>query len=382
MRVLVLTGWYPNGDNKIKGVFVREQVQALHKSGLEIVLVYPFDEEIPPGELKSSLEEGIQVYRINSMASRNRYFARFNSYWVTLRLLRKLRKEFKPDLLHVHVGYPAAIMAYLFTRRVKLPYLITEHMSYLNDYVAKVQHRILLKPAFEHAASVLPVSPSLGDKIRGFGWQIDLQAVPNVVDTKKFSPAELNPKLNSDMKNILFVGGLDETEVKGLQFLLPAFAAFVKETPAHLNIIGDGTYRARYEKQAEELGIRDQCLFHGWVNPDDMPEYYRKCDFLVLASLKETFGCVLIEAMACGKPVLATACGGPQSIIKEGIGLLVAPGDAFALEQGLKEMVRILPQFDSDYIRGYTEQNFGPEALAGNLQKIYREAVTRKESVT
>ncbi len=376
LRVLIFTGWYPNGNNAVKGVFVREQVRALHKSGLEVALLYPFDEEIPSGKLGKSWEEGIRVYRAHSMALRNRYLARLYSYFVSWRLLRKLSDEFQPDLLHVHVGYPAAMIAYFFTRKHKIPYLITEHMSFLQDYVAKFRHRVLLRRAFEKAALVLPVSAALAEQIRGFGWKTTLQVVPNVVDTERFSPGKADREGRVGVKdrvNILFVGGLDETQVKGLQFLLPAFAALVKETPARLRVLGDGMYRPRYEKQAEELDISGYCTFQGWVNPAAMPDYYRDCDFLVLSSLKETFGCVLLEAMACGKPVLATACGGPQSIVKAGTGLLVAPGDVSALEQGLKEMVRRLSQFDSKFIRAHVERHYGSQALAEKLSGIYQE---------
>lgn len=388
LRVLILTGWYPNGQNAIKGVFVREQVMALHKSGLEVVVFYPFDEEIPPGELKLAWEEGVKVYRANSMALRNRYLARLSSYVLALRSLRRITDEFKPDLLHVHVGYPASIIAYFFTRRRKLPYLITEHMSYLRDYVDKIQHRILLKPAFEHAAWVLPVSPFLAQTIKDFGWKTALEPVPNVVDTGRFSreqsisdppgsgmPAGFEDEAERESKHVLFVGGLDEAEIKGLQFLLPAFAAFRRETDACLHIVGDGPLRKTYEEKARELGIGGDCFFHGWVDPRDMPDYYRNSDFLVMASLKETFGCVLIEAMACGKPVLATACGGPQSIVKEGTGLLVAPGQVSALEQGLREMTSRLSQFDPAFLRQYAERTFGPEAIAGRLIELYRRSI-------
>lgn len=386
MRVLILSSWYPNAVNPAKGVFVREQARALAAQGLDVAVFYPFDEGIPVGEVNFSTEAGIATWRANSLALANRHLARLVSYRISLKLLDRVREAFRPDVLHVHVSYPTAIIAYLYTRKHKLPYVITEHMSYLQDYVAKWQHRLLLKQAFRKAALVMPVSTALARQIESFGWHIRLRPIPNVVDTERFGveeTADANPFGDPDpstaahakrLLRILFVGGMEETEVKGLQFLLPAFEELVKTHPAHLELVGDGPWRRHYEALAARLGISEACHFHGAVAPERMPAYYQNADFLVLSSLKETFGCVLIEAMASGKPVLATACGGPESIVTPATGLLVQPGSLQALAAGLEQMAGEFARFDPLALRAYAEAHFGPRALARELREIYREA--------
>ncbi|MDR3587450.1 MAG: glycosyltransferase [Desulfosporosinus sp.] len=388
MRILILAGWYPNQENPMKGIFVREQAFALAKAGLPVAVFYPFDEAINPGEMNYQIEGSIPVYRANTLGFRNRYLARLVSYYTAHQRLAEIVKLFRPDLIHVQVGYPAGIVAYLFTRHHKIPYVITEHMSYLQDYVAKWQHRILLTPTFEQAAYVLPVSQALAEQFKSFGWKVKLKPVPNVVNTERFTPTApgaqtKNPALKDQRIaprtiRILFAGNLDETQIKGVQYLLPAFAQVCRETShpkLHLDLVGDGVKRTTYEELTKHLGITDCCTFHGRVDPQAMPELYRASDFVILPSLKETFGCVLIEALATGKPVLATNCGGPQSIVNEKVGLLVQPGSIEELVQGIRKMLTKLDQYKSAELREYAITHYSGQAIAVRLMEIYEKVL-------
>lgn len=375
----------------MKGIFVQEQALALAKAGLSVAVLSPFDETIKPGQMKFHSEEGIPIYRVNTLGFKNRYLARFVSYFTALQRLGEVVKRFRPDLIHVHVGYPAGIVAYLFTRYHKIPYVITEHMSYLQDYVAKRQHRILLKLAFEQAAFILPVSQALADQIQGFGWTMAIKSVPNVVDTERFTPISSleqthKPTLQEQgeapkIVHLLFAGNMEETQIKGVQYLLPAFAQVCQEArplKLHLELVGDGGMRTTYEEMAKQLGISSCCTFHGRVDPRDMPELYRRSDFVILPSLKETFGCVLIEALATGKPVLATNCGGPQSIVNPEVGLLVEPGSVEELVQGLREMLVRLDHYQSADIRQYAITHYSGQTLGIVLIDIYSSVTKSK----
>lgn len=377
----------------MKGIFIREQARALAAAGLSVAVFYPFDEEIASDQVEVSQEQGIPVFRANTYGQGNRYFARFVSYYTAQKKLREVVERYSPEIIHVHVGYPAGIIAYLFTRSHRIPYVITEHMSYLKDYVEKWQHRILLRPAFEQSARILPVSASLAEQIKGFGWKVKLQPVPNVVDTDRFIYPDLGrgtsalgsgPSAPIVQINLLFAGNMEETQVKGLQFLLPAFAKVLEEIQGkspwnlsgkelHLHCVGDGPKRKDYEKLAEDLGIKESCTFYGRVSPERMPEFYQLADVLVVSSLKETFGCVLIEAMSCGKPVVATACGGPQDIVKPEVGVLVEPGSTEELVRGITQVLSILESYKPEEIRSYAIENYSPEAIAKILTGIYEE---------
>ncbi|MCS4463563.1 glycosyltransferase [Clostridium botulinum] len=97
----------------------------------------------------------------------------------------------------------------------------------------------------------------------------------------------------------------------------------------------------------------------------------KRSDFLVLPSIKETFGCVLIEAMACGKPVLATKSGGPNEFVNNNVGILVEPKNEKALEEGIDLIIKRYDTFDPEYIRKYVVDNYSYNIIGQKIRKVY-----------
>ena len=96
-----------------------------------------------------------------------------------------------------------------------------------------------------------------------------------------------------------------------------------------------------------------------------------QCDVFVLPSLYETFGVVLIEALAAGKPVIATRCGGPESIVNDENGLLVAPANSDALGRAMRQMVEAIDRFNKDIIRSDCIARFSRQAVIEQLGRVY-----------
>ncbi len=133
---------------------------------------------------------------------------------------------------------------------------------------------------------------------------------------------------------LLFVGLLDE--VKGVQVLLRAFARVHAAHPgARLDIVGDGPRRGEYEALASELGVAAAVRFHGALTRDAIAPMMREADLLVLPSRTETFGIVVVEALACGLPVVATRVGALPELVDSAAGVLVDPADPVALADGI-----------------------------------------------
>jgi phosphatidylinositol alpha-mannosyltransferase len=161
--------------------------------------------------------------------------------------------------------------------------------------------------------------------------------IPNGVDLDRFSSAVSPIDEFGDGKiNILFVGRLEKR--KGLDYLLEAHKRIKQEIPnSRLIIVGPGTrLRNKYEKRVARNGLKD-VVFVGYVAHDELPRYYKTADIVCApATGKESFGIVLLEAMALGKPVVASNIDGYASIMTHGVeGLLVPPKDEKALAQAL-----------------------------------------------
>jgi glycosyltransferase involved in cell wall biosynthesis len=169
-----------------------------------------------------------------------------------------------------------------------------------------------------------------------------LTLVENGVDLSTWGPdpeARPVPAPGASVR-FAFVGRL--VDWKGVDLLLDAFQAVVGQVPAALEVLGDGPMADALKAQAGRLGLAGSVEFVGWRTPEECARRLRAADVLVLPSLYECGGAVVLEAMACGLPVIATNWGGPADYLDESCGILVAPDTRDGFIQGLTEaMVRL-----------------------------------------
>jgi len=192
------------------------------------------------------------------------------------------------------------------------------------------------------------IASMYGDRRR---WPVQLVRVPNGVEVDRFAPGDGTRVRNElgVLPSQVLVGIVCRLDPwKGVEEFLRA-AAVVAARDARAvfavvggPIIGQESYEATLQQQARDLGIADRVRFTSWrYGPSEMPDVHRALDILVLASREpEPFGLVVLEAMATGKPVIATAHGGPLDIIVDGrTGDLVAPGDIDAMAEAILALV-------------------------------------------
>jgi len=208
--------------------------------------------------------------------------------------------------------------------------------------------------------------------------------IPNGVDSEFFRPDKKDRKLlkrynlSEKDKVILFVGGLDRAHYfKGVDVLLKAFSQIKTNSSKNsLMIIGDGDLRPKYEKIAEKLEITNKVKFLGKISQEELPAHYNLADVFILPSINrnESFGLVLLEAMACGKPCLASNLPGVRTVVDNNkTGFLIKPGDS----DDLTEKIEIL-LFNPDLAkkmgemgRKKVEEKYSWKIIAKKLEKLY-----------
>lgn len=217
--------------------------------------------------------------------------------------------------------------------------------------------------------------------------------IPFGVDLKRFDSNVLEfrsngfDKLTAGISNefkkegekiVLFVGALDKAHYfKGVDFLLEAFS-LLKDKPYKLIIVGEGHLRPYYESLAKKLGIAEKVIFVGAPSDRDLPNYYNLADVVVLPSIdkSEAFGLVLLEAMACAKPVIASNLAGVRSVVSDGVnGFLVKPKNIGELANSI-DYVLIDSQLARDLGemgRRKVEQYYNWERLGKDLSRILHE---------
>lgn len=377
LKILVIPAWYPSRRNQLAGIFVKEHAKAASLYN-DIVILY--SEGIDRSakrlyEIEDNVEEGLRTLRLRYRKSLIPKTSYFIYLWAMFRAFRKLVKDgFKPDVIHAHV-YSAGILAVLLGKRYGIPVVISEHFTGFRRGLVRGFEKMKAKFAFEHATLVCPVSEALKEDIERHGVQARFQVVPNAVNTTLFSPIgnkSLSQKERDPRKYLLFVGLL--TPKKGLPYLLKALAKLkAKRNDFLLDVIGEGSNRAEYEKLAQDLGLLGNVRFHGFLETkQEVAEFMKRCDFFVLPSLFETFGVVLIEAMACGKPIIATDIGGPNEIVTNEVGQLVTQGDSESLAVAIDYMLDHYHEYMPQKLAEYARSRFGYEAVGKEWDRVYR----------
>ena len=139
---------------------------------------------------------------------------------------------------------------------------------------------------------------------------------------------------------------------------------------AKLKLIGGGPLKHEIENQIKRLKISDRVELKGYLSQNRIVEELHNSDLLVLASNIETFGTVLIEAQACGLPVVATDCGGPRDIVTPESGILVKPGSVFELTKAMKTLIRSFDRFNPSDIRNSVIKRFGKQKYVESIINI------------
>ena len=275
------------------------------------------------------------------------------------------------DLSYVHVYY-SALPALLFRILYGIPYAITEHSSAFIREELSFFDKMKARLYYRYTSANLPVSANLGGKLKKLGVKKEYKVVPNVYDPGIFFPFERENK--STVIKMLFVGNL--VELKGLKYLFSAFKE-LKRRDYVINLIGDGPLKEELAVLAGTTGVSSNIVFLGRKSKQEIAEVMRNSDFLVLPSITENLPCVIIEAFACGLPVLASSVGGIPEIVKEENGFLVKPGDTAAWTVALDFFLDEFKMYDKQKIAAEALSNFSYMAIGETLSKIFSEIIRR-----
>jgi glycosyltransferase involved in cell wall biosynthesis len=364
MKVLIVASWFPTAESPFSGIFIAEQARALAAEH-EVTVVAP--EVLAAGaDASRNLEtaEGYTVIRIGLPAR-----SLVHHFDYARAVVGEIRSS-RCDIVHAHVTLPAGFAAVLAGRWTRRPVVITEHRGPFSALMETPRDRFKVRFALKHADAVIAVSRALAGEMTAQGVGRHIEIVPNLVDVLRFrfSPATRRP---GEPYRLLFAGILRDHN-KNLPVLLHALAKLSVNSDAHrLTIIGDGELRKECEQLASELGIAAKCRFRGAVSPDELAGEMANCDLFVLPSRVETFGIVAAEAMAVGRPVVATRCGGPEDILTPKTGLLVPVDDPVALADAIARVCGNLDAYSPEEISEYAGRRFGHAAVTARLAEIY-----------
>jgi glycosyltransferase involved in cell wall biosynthesis len=379
-RVLWLCSWYPNKLLPFEGDFIQRHAQAVSLY-CKVHVMYAIRDtkgEITKNVKITEVDNGHLTETIIYYYSKSLIPGLFDKYlsYLKYKLVFKqaikeyLRVNGKPDLIHVHTGMKSGLLAMWLSRKIKIPYVLSEHWAgflpeakpNLNDLSFAEQH--LVSKIMNHAELVLPVSAYLGNEMKKRWPHIRFEVVPNVVNKEIFFPVEKRP---SGILKLVHVSTL--TWQKDPESLLNAIKVLKeKGIQLRLDVFGPPD---KVQSLIKELDIADIIFLHGEVAQSKLAESIQQSDALILYSRYETFGCVIIEANACGVPVVVPDTNLMHELVDEGKnGILVPPGNFMALADAIESFSRNRFSFDQMRIARSADK-YSYKAVGKKFWEIY-----------
>lgn len=391
MNIVIIPAFFQTKYRPTLGSFFLDQAKALKRAGHQVTILYcdtysvkcakewlVYEEEV------AAQVQGIQIYRQKSFCPLKHGIEGHKEAFAKgiERLWEKHMKNQCVDIIHAHCCVWAGYAAMKLSDKTKISYVITEHATLFQlhkDEISSANNAVITE-AFQKASKVICVSRAFGKLLEEYTKNIEV--IGNVVDCEQFM---LNQSKNEGCRLLTVCYMEEEAQLykKGMDILIKAWAKVASNYPqARLIIGGGGKALEKVVEWTKKYQVTESVEFLGALNREQVVEQMQLCDCFVLPSRYETFGVVYIEAMACGKPVIAVANGGPDDFVHDFNGILIRPEREDELVQALEKMITATGQQDSIYeperIAAYVEEKFSYRAIAGQLENAYQNIIEVK----
>lgn len=372
MKIITISSLYPNDRDFKHGVFVETRLKHLRKAYPEIkaTVIAP----VPWFPFKAKcFGEYSRFAGVNYQEERNGVTVYHPKYlvipkigmtltpWLMARSIKKCLKKLVAqgqhfDVIDGHYFYPDGVAIAQVAEEFNLPFTCTARGTDINLIPQVAKPRKMIQQVFQKATHMMSVCKALKDEMVTLGAdENNVSVLRNGVDLSLFQASTNQEQISKrqalvkDKKLILSVGWLIAR--KGHYLVIEA----IKNLPdCHLMIAGDGPDKAKLLAQVEQLGLSERVSFLGALPQAQLSEYYQSADALVLASSREGWANVLLEAMASGTPVVAANIWGtPEVVADETAGVLVER-NAPAIANGIEQL--LAKNLDRMATRTYAEQ--------------------------
>ena len=393
LRVLVLARNYPNNAMPRLGLWTQRLTHCVAGScEVRVLAPVPYAPPLPFGQAsrylqrfrnvsRRSLDGGVDVSHPRFLAGPGNLLRPIDPLLfgaTVIPFVRWLRRDFPFDLIHAHFTFPDGVVASAVGRLFHVPTIVTEHAPWYpwirRESIVRVQTIWAARACRFHVS----VSESVRRQVvEAAGIHETARVIPNVVDPVVFHVDETVPRVPGQ---ILFVGAI--RNCKGVDVLFEALRQPGLADPRnHLLIAGEPLYEGYrrevewLQERAKLLGIGHRITWLGGKTPSEVAALMRRSSVVVLPSRAESFGAVLIEAMACGTPVVATRCGGPEEVVAPETGRLVELEQPVALAEAIADVLANGDRYNPLDLHSYAIGRFGPDVVAARLSELYAEAV-------
>ncbi len=373
LHVLILPKWYPHPEDPQLGNFIALFAEKMAERHL-ISVVYPYQtsreaktEVIENGNL---LEIRVPYPPATTPLAPLHKLINFNRHRSALDkgVVQMLARRIPPHLVHAQVLIRPALFAGNFSQHWEIPWMLTEHSSvFLRENALSGIRKRAIRQVCRSAAHLVAVSPPLAKSLSVISQRDDVKVIPNLVEFNSTEPA---PR-DSDKIQIAMVADLVD-EIKNISGVLQAIHRLKEKLPSfELKIVGDGKDAEMLKKISQDLNLTDCVTFLGQKIQPEVMAFLATVDFVITNSRTETFSVVSAEAVASGKPVIVTRCGGPEHWFREEYGLLIDRDDPNQLDGAIIKMSETFGDYSHHQMTESIRSQFDTETIISQYENLY-----------
>ena len=397
MRSLEVSQDFPDAFYPNRGIFVKQAIDAVYRAGVDVVVVSPRAKAIPIKGFPNYHFSKIPIIEERDYTIHHpryiypvpkRFLYRFAGpsygFHAGEYILDNIKKT---DVIHAHFPYPDGYGMLKVKERWGVPLVVHERGGYI--YATGKAYPSIRKmhmETLEKADRIVAVSHDTRNEYITLGVPEEkIEVVPNGVNLDRFYPMEKSEArsalgLPEDRPIVLFAGYLRPR--KGVQHLIEAVPKLVREYNALFVLLGEGGMRHELEEKLRKYHLEGDVMLKGTIPHDQMPFYENAMDVLILPSLAEGRPNVVLEAMACGKPVVATSVSGIPELVQDGkTGILIPPSDVEAIKDALSRILtdsELGRRMGREGKKAIVEMNLSWGNYAKNMIRIYEEVDGRR----
>ena len=385
MKIFIIARGYPSKKDPIWGCFEKDQAEALRNLGHQVTILsvdtrFRFFKRT--FGLQHFVDNNIAVYNMFIIPSLLLFFlpekikAKFYSWLLLLTFKNAIQNQGIPDILYAHY---LDIMNWtiMLKKTYNIPIVGIEHWSALNIRPIPNRIRHLVANTYPFVDRLIAVSTPLKQSILDFKISISrpISIVHNMVG-KEFSFLPLQK--NSHPLTFISTGRL--VYGKGYDLFITALHNIEDKLPKDwiAIIIGGGKLKDKLQKQINAFNLQNHIYLVGTKNKTEIVHLLQHSDIFVFPSRGENFSVAILEALACGLPVIASICGGVRECINEKNGLLFPVDDSAKLAQAILRMVQNIDNYNREAIAEDCQAHFSPEVIATQLTQIFEDTIKNK----
>lgn len=388
MNIIFFCDFYPTNINPYGGSFFHNFAKGLARIGHKVYVFNINNVSIKYYKNINKYHETIDnveiyVHKIIKVP-KLKLFNYFLLYLTTKKYLKSIQKRQKKiDIFHIHfIESDLSEIALKLARSYKIPTILTEHSSSFSIPDWEYSNFNKYKEKLAQFTLLSTVSPTIVNAFKK-NLNKEVHYIANCVDENIFFPYRNNKNSdnNNNDKTYKFITSGFLTKRKNIDTLIKAIKKIKEDfnINIYLEIIGDGEERENLEALTKQLELSNNIIFLGNIHNSTIPCFLNKADYFILVSHSETFGVVVLEALFCGLPVLATKCGGPEYFVRDGIDGYLCENDIDSIVRGIIKLINSNIKIDIKYFIDH----YSTKKVAKDLELLYQKAINlyKKEKI-